>query len=74
MTLYFVKATRGGWDTVFGGHWLADSPKHAIALAQADIDANPHMSRDDGMVFSAKRSKANPDAMALNAPHSGVRT
>lgn len=66
MYLYFVKAVRGGWDTVFAGHWLADSPKHAIELAQADIDANPHMSRDAGVVFSAKRSKADPASMAVN--------
>lgn len=65
MPLYFVTAKRG-WETVFGGHWLADNPKHAIALAKASIDANPQMSRDDTMIFSARKSKADPASMASN--------
>lgn len=59
--LYFVTA-RQGWDTVFGGHWLAESPKAAIALAQATITGNTTsvgLKSCDGLTFKATKSSAN---------------
>lgn len=67
MNLYFVTA-REGWDTVFGGHWLADSPKAAIALAQATITGNTtDIGRNscEGLTFKATKSRADA-SNALN--------
>lgn len=67
MKLYFVTA-RAGWETVFGGHWLAESPKAAIVLAQAVINSNTTgigRSSCEGLTFKATKSNANP-ANALN--------
>jgi hypothetical protein len=61
MNLYFVTA-RLGWDTVFGGHWLASSPKHAISIAKSEIEANKTgigMSTCEGLTFKANKSKAD---------------
>ncbi len=68
--LYFVTARKGGWDTVFGGHWLADSPKAAIALAQETIRTNTTgigLSTCEGLTFKATKSKAKDNSNALNA-------
>jgi len=74
--LYFVTG-RAGWETVFGGHWLAETPKEAIALAQAAIRSNPHTSEkikaELVITFTAKRSSANPATMAMNAEYPARR-
>lgn len=66
--LYFVTA-RAGWETVFGGHWYAETPKAAIAVAQAEINGNTTgigRSSCEGLTFQAKKSKAIHNA--LNKP------
>lgn len=73
--LYFVSAQYLG-QCVFGGHWLAESPADAKALALKAIAAgrvtsDQHGLRQlpptDSLVLAARRSSADPAAMAMNA-------
>lgn len=71
-TLYFVTA-RSGFQTVFGGHWLAESPKAAIDLAKADASSNPHGALPvDELEWKARRSNADPAANACNIVWKGI--
>jgi len=63
--LYFV-TVREGWDTVFGGHWYAETPKAAIAIAQNEINTNTtSIGRNscEGLTFKATKSKAFHNAL-----------
>ncbi len=60
MTLYFVSARLHG-DTSFAGHWLARNPQEAIAIAK-DFAQAPDLPYE----WKARKSKAKPEAMALN--------
>ncbi len=63
--LYFVTA-RQGWETVFGGHWYAETPKKAIEIAQQTITSNETgigSNSCDGLTFKATKSKATYNAL-----------
>lgn len=67
-SLYFVSA-RLGWQTVFGGHWYAETPKAAIEIAKSEINGNTTgigLSSDLGLEFQARKSKSFHNA--LNTP------
>lgn len=75
MQLYFVKAVLANGDCVFGGHWLADSAADARTIGAAAYEAGFAVSEKYGLpapaaralvTFEAKRSKADPAAMAMN--------
>lgn len=68
MKLYFVTGKNVFGYVEFGGHWLANNPQHAITLAIAAIANNPHHTvAVSDLTFKARRSKANPAEMAMNA-------
>lgn len=68
--LYFVRADKFGFCE-FAGHWLAETPKAAIAIAQATMVSQSGLLSDvpydpANYQWSARRSKAKPEDMALN--------
>ena len=76
MRLYFVSA-RNGWQTVLGGHWLAESPAEAIALAKAMAESHKGLAVElgmgpfppvDSLQWQAKPSKAAV-TNAMNPQH-----
>lgn len=63
--LYFVTA-RKDWETVFGGHWYAETPKAAIAIARSEIAGNTTdigLKSCEGLTFKANKSKAVRNAL-----------
>ncbi|HEX7881680.1 MAG TPA: hypothetical protein VF499_02965 [Afipia sp.] len=76
MTLYLVKGLDALGFCVCAGHYIADVPKLAIALFDADQRANPHtdLQAYNALRLVASRSKAKPESMALNHPSSPWRT